>query len=90
MEYITRDEYSKSQARMHEKVNDIDKSVVRQEVTVTKIEGYVKDIHKVIYGNGKDGMAVKISNALHDIKVHFRLIMLIISGLLATAFFLIR
>lgn len=80
--------------RVHARVDEIEKSVLRQEIIVGRMEksqeAFVGKIEKAVYGNGKDGIITKISNLFTELRIHFKLISLLIVGLLTEAFFVVR
>ena len=59
-EPITREEYNASIGRIHDKVELMKDSVIRTEESVKHSESFMKDIHKVLYGNGGDGWLTKV------------------------------
>ena len=59
-EPITREEYSASIGRLHDKVEEIKTSVIRSEESVKHSESFMKDIHRVLYGNGGDGFLTRV------------------------------
>ena len=59
-EPITREEYSASIGRLHDKVEEIKESVIRSEESVKHSESFMRDIHKVLYGNGNDGFITRV------------------------------
>ena len=59
-EPITREEYNASIGRIHDKVEEIKTSVIRSEESIKHTEGFVKDMHKLLYGNGGDGWITKV------------------------------
>jgi hypothetical protein len=44
----------------------------------------------LLYGNGRDGLIVKLSNAFTQLSMHFRIIILCLSGILTMAYFVIK
>jgi len=81
---------NESMSRLHSRVDEIRESSIRTEESAKKIGEYVKDIHKSMYGNGKDGLITKVSNLFTMLKVHWGFIWLIVGGILTLAFFIIR
>jgi hypothetical protein len=59
-EPITREEYNASIGRIHDKVEEIKTSVIRTEESVKHSENFMKDMHKLLYGNGSDGWVAKV------------------------------
>lgn len=59
-EPITREEYNASIGRIHDKVEEIKTSVIRTEESVKHSESFMKDMHKLLYGNGGDGWITKV------------------------------
>lgn len=92
-EYIKREEYSQGQRRLHERVDEITKSVIRQEANGQSVKESVDKIFVAFYGNGKDGVIAKLGKICGEVKTHFRLIMACFGGIgivVATGFFVIR
>jgi len=59
-EPIMRSEYNESIGRLHDRVNEIKDSVIRTEESVKHSESFMKDIHRVLYGNGGDGFLTRV------------------------------
>lgn len=89
-DFVRREEYSRGQSRIHERIDEIAKSVIRQESISQSIKESADKIFVAFYGNGRDGMITKVGKICTSIKIHFRLIMLCFGGILTTAFFAIR
>lgn len=92
-DYIKREEYSRGQARLHSRVDEIAQSVTRQEEVGKGIKESVDKIFIAFYGNGRDGVIAKLGNLCASVKLHFRLIVIClggIGGIAMTAFFVVR
>ena len=61
-EPITREEYNASMSRFFEEVKKISDTGIRTEVSAKHTETFMRDIHKVLYGNGGDGFITKVDN----------------------------
>ena len=59
---VTRQECNQSMERIHTRVDEISKCSTEVKVSVKNMENIMTDIHKVMYGNGKDGLVTKVSN----------------------------
>ena len=57
---ITREEFNSSVGRLHEETKKISSSVIRIEESTKHSESFMKDIHKLLYGNGSDGFITKV------------------------------
>lgn len=90
MDTITREEYSRGQSRLHTRVDEIRESTIRTEESVKRSEEMVDKMFALFYGNGQEGLIVKFGKFCTSIKMHFKLIMLCLGGILTTAFFIIR
>lgn len=63
MEGITREEYNQSLERLHSRIDNIDKTTTRIEISAQSIKESVDKMFNCIYGtNGKDGLITKVSN----------------------------
>lgn len=92
-DYIKREEYSRGQGRVHERIDEIGNSVIRQETINQGIKESVDKIFVAFYGNGRDGVISKIGNLCASVKLHFKLIMACFGGIgliVTTAFLVIR
>ena len=89
-EEVLRNECNQSMQRVHVRIDEIRDSSIRTEESAKKIEKFVEDIHRSMYGNGKDGLITKVSNIFTMLKVHWGFIWLIIGSILTLAFFIIR
>lgn len=91
-DFIRREEYSRGQGRIHARIDDIDKSVNRQEVIMEKIEEsqekFVKKIEAVMFGNGRTGMLSKFSNAIQELMAHRWFLVIIGTSLIGLVFYL--
>ena len=78
-EPIMRSEYNESIGRLHDRVNEIKDSVIRTEESVKHSESFMKDMHKVLYGdNGKDGFIIttkiQMTRLFERISLHTKII----------------
>jgi len=89
-DFVEREEHRASIGRVHSRIDGTEKSVARQEVIVERIEKAVEKMADTFYGNGRDGMITKIGKLYTSVKIHFRLILVCLTGIIATAFFAIR
>ena len=89
MSDVTRPEFSESIARIHSRVDDIQKTVIIIEQSSKRIEKFGDDMHKVIYGNGgNNGLVIKITKLFERVSLHTKLIFCIVPALLGVVFFL--
>ena len=86
MEGITREEHQGSMGHIHDRVDNIGKSVASQEVIVERIEKSIDKLHQVMFGNGRDGIITKVSNLIRDRWI----IRIVILSIISMAFFIIR
>lgn len=87
---ITRKEFNNSIGRLHEEV----KQIRDCSLSVKKDAEYMKDaaekMHQVLFGNGQAGLITKVSNLFTILKMHQGIMLIILGGLLTTAYFVIR
>ena len=90
MTEVSRDEYSRGQQRIHERIDKINESSVRVEASTKHIEALMTDIHKVIYGNGRNGL--KTQQAKLSTRVIFLqwLVGAMLAGIIGVAGYIIR
>jgi len=84
-DYIKREEYNASIGRIHDKVNEIKESVVRSEEASRHIENFTQQMHKVVYGNGQDGIIAKVKDASGIAKGNRALILLLLVAIIGGA-----
>ena len=90
MSEVTREEFSATVGRLHEKVNAIKTDTALIQQSASHIKESTDNICNALYGNGKDGLITKVSNLFTILKIHWGVMVVILSGLLTTAFFVIR
>ena len=73
-EQVTREECQISMARLHQRVDEIRESTIRMEESSKRLEKYGDDMHKLIYGNGQNGMANKITKLFERVSLHTKII----------------
>ena len=81
-DYIKREEYNSSIGRIHDKVNEIKESVVRNEEVSRHIETFTQQMHKVVYGNGQDGIIAKVKDACGMARGNRTLILLVLTAII--------
>ena len=84
-DFIKREEYNASIGRIHDKVNEIKESVVRSEESSRHIENFTQQIHKVVYGNGQDGILTKVKDAIGMARGNRTLIILLLTVIIGGA-----
>ena len=84
-DYIKREEYNASIGRIHDKVNEIKESVVRNEEISRHIETFTQQMHKVVYGNGQDGILTKVKDACGMARGNRTLILLLLTAIIGGA-----
>ena len=84
-DYIKREEYNASIGRIHDKVNEIKESVVRNEEVSRHIETFTQQMHKVVYGNGQDGIIAKVKDACGMARGNRTLILLLLTAIIGGA-----
>lgn len=87
---VTKQEFNASIGRLHEKVNAIKTDTALIQQSAKDMKESTDNICRIINGNGKDGLATKVSNIFTILKIHWGIMFVILSGLLTTAFFVIR
>ena len=92
-DFVKREEYNQGQVRIHERVDAISQDVAEIKVCTKIIKDSVQDMHKVIYGNGKNGLTNKITKLFERVSLHTKIIvgtlMFIIGGFVTLIFRLI-
>jgi len=83
--YIQREEYNASIGRIHDKVDEIKESVVRSEESSKHIERLTQQMHKVVYGNGEDGILAKVKDACGMARGNRTLILLVLVAIVGGA-----
>ena len=73
-EPITREEYNDSIGRIHEKVNKISECVIEIATCSKMVKEDVRDMHKVIHGNGDNGLTNKITKLFERVSLHTKII----------------
>ncbi len=71
---VDRQECRQSMDRIHIRIDEIQKSVVRIEESAKTMQKFSEDIHKVIFGNGNDGVITKIARMFERVSLHTKLI----------------
>ena len=84
-DFIKREEYNASIGRIHDKVNEIKESVIRNEEVSRHIETFTQQMHKVVYGNGQDGILTKVKDALGMARGNRTLIFLLLTIIIGGA-----
>ena len=93
-EPITREECTQSMGRLHQRVDEIKESVTRIEESSKRLEKFGEDMHKVIFGNGQEGLITKITKLFERISLHTKIItgtvLAIIAGFIGLVFRLVN
>ena len=71
---ITRQEYNQSLERIHTRIDDIQKTAIQIETSAKHIEESVKDMHKVIFGDGRNGLIAKVTKLFERVSLHTKII----------------
>lgn len=81
----------------HERINRLVNVSIRMEEIAKKYEDNAKKndeiVNKILallYGNGKEGLVVKLNNIFTSLNIHSKLIFLCLGGILTMAFFVVR
>lgn len=89
-EPITREECQTSMGRLHQRVDEIKESTIRMEESSKRLEKYGEDMHRLIYGNGQNGMSNRITKLFERVSLHTKIItgtvMAIIIGFITLIF----
>lgn len=73
-EYVKREEFNVSIARIHERVDEISKSTAAIEMASKFIAESSKQIHEAVFGNGKPGALTRITQLWTKVGVQWWLI----------------
>ena len=90
MNEVSREEYSKGQGRIHERIDKINESSIGIEKSVQHIDVMVTKMHDVMFGNGKTGAITRLSNVIQELGAHRFFFILIGSSLIGLFFYLVR
>lgn len=90
VEPITREEFSQTVGRIHDKVDAIKQTTIQIETSTKIVEKSVEKICDCVYGNGKTGLSQKIVQLFERISLHTKLIMGILFSIVGMAFYIIR
>ena len=85
-EFVKRGEYMHGQERMHARVDEIAQCSTRIEEAVKHISKDTSDMHRVVYGNGNNGLTTRLSNVWAALKLNRWLISILVVGILGLAF----
>ncbi len=61
MAEVNTEQCNRSMERVHIRVDTVEKITASIETSAKNIEKCVYDIHKILYGNGSDGLVTKVS-----------------------------
>jgi len=89
-EGISREEYTHGQERIHERIDSMDKTTTRIEISAQLMKESVDKMCDCVYGNSKDGLLSKITKLFERVSLHTKLIMSIMFSILAIAFYIIK
>lgn len=90
MEQVTREECVQSVNRIHLRIDDIKESAIRIEESSKRVENCVNEMYKILHGNGKDGMIVKVSLLLEKVGVNRKLVFTVLFALIGISAYLIK
>lgn len=60
--------------RVHKRIDEQEKLVAKIETHTAIIKDSVQDMHRVIFGNGKDGIITKIVRLFERVSLHTKII----------------
>jgi len=90
-EGISREEFNQSLGRIHDKIDDINKTGIQIDTSAKLMKESVDKIYDCVYGtNGKTGLTSRIVQLFERVSLHTKLIMAIIFSILSIAFFIIQ
>jgi len=89
-EGITREEYNQSLARIHDRIEAIEKTGTRIEVTAQLMKESVDKICECVYGNDRTGLTQKITQLFERISLHTKLITFLVLSVMSIAFCIIK
>lgn len=82
---FSKDECQKAMERIHSRIDTISNSAIEIKTNVVHMRDIVDKLYNIIYGNGKDGLATKISRNADAHKVNFLIIRILITAILGSA-----
>ena len=68
--------------RLFSVISDIKSDQAIQASSSKAIEKFASDIHKIIYGNGQEGLISKVRRVLSQLNLQWGLIILILGGII--------
>jgi len=89
-DFVQKTDHEHSISRVHDRIDKMVESSIRMEESSKRIEKFSADMHSIIYGNGKPGLITQVSNLFTVLKVHKALMLMIVSGILGIAFWIMR
>jgi len=90
MPEVTRDEYTRGQERIHNRIDSINDCTIRVEASSKNIEKMVTQMYNLIHGNGKEGLISKFGKLWIRATINFSLIMICLTAIIGSCFFIIR
>jgi len=87
---VTRAEHTQAMGRLHQRIDKINESSIRIEESSKRTEKFVSEMHKLLYGNGRDGLITKVADLIECTRVNRRLIFMVLGIFLGIAAFAMR
>jgi hypothetical protein len=87
---VTRAEHTQAMDRLHQRIDKINESSIRIEESSKRTEKFVSEMHKLLYGNGRDGLITKVANLIECTRVNRRLIFMVLGIFFGIAAFAMR
>jgi len=89
-DFVQKTDHEHAIARVHDRIDKMVASSIRMEESSKRIEKFAADMHAIVYGNGKPGLITQVSNLFTVLKVHKAIMLMIVSGILGIAFWIMR
>lgn len=70
---VKRDEFKDTVDRIHNRIDEMAKVQARMDVNVEHIKKFGDDIHKLVYGNGHDGLITRITRLFERVSLHTKI-----------------
>jgi len=89
-EPIQREEFNQSIQRVHDRIDKVESTTARIEVSASNIEKAADKLYATMFGNGKDGVIAKLAALSTRIKLHEGLLFFILMSIVGGACFVVR
>ena len=73
-DFITKEEHHHSIGRIQEEVRKIADNQLVMNEDVKKVVRFGEDMHKLMYGNGQDGVITKLTRLFERVSLHTKII----------------